>query len=203
MKYHPLTLSSLLLTALLSPSVLSAQQATLDDGTKVILNPDFTWHYPKSNSADSPQVSSPLNAKERHLDTPTVTATPVPLKHVPSPQYIDVDLKQDKPIYQLSHAGVDLVLGKADYRKGQLHIPTAISNQSQDPIIKLSIDIDIQDDQGKPLTQETRAVWQAIKRLPETYLRTQSTKAGTMLSFDVPQLSHYRIKVSLDELETR
>ncbi|MDP5255650.1 MULTISPECIES: DUF3157 family protein [unclassified Vibrio] len=195
MKYTPLTLASLLVAALFSTSSFSAQKATLDDGTTVILNPDFTWHYPQAPHGDA---SHGAIAPEKNT-----TAPPVPLKTLPSPRYIDINLKQDKPIYQLSHAGVDLVLGKADYRDGKLWVPTAISNQSQDPVIKMSINIEIQDSQGQPLIKQTRAVWQAIKRLPDTYLRTQSSKPGIELSFDVPPLPNYRLLVTVDQLETR
>lgn len=169
-----------------SINLMAAETILLSDGRQVMLNDDFTWHY--------------IVQKEDNVDNHTpVIASPV----VTTASTTAFDLGDSKPILQLHDAGVDVVLGAAEYKNGALIFPTAITNQSTQSIILVMIDLSIYDLDGNLLKQQSTEAWLAIKRLADTYLRPKQATQGREITVTVPKFDQYQIKAEITEVKTR
>lgn len=194
---------------LTAPIAQAAQIVTLDDGRQVELSDDFTWQYVQANTQPEPLAAS-ASAKPQSKDRTSAgsasmtTPTPViaaPL--VPRQSGTIVEVGSTKPTLQLSHSGVDIVLGSARYENGQLVIPTAITNQSLQSVISIELNVELIDQQGKVVRQDSTTIWQSIKRMAETYLRPQTSVTGQDIKLHADQADRYQIRVSVANLQTR
>lgn len=98
---------------------------------------------------------------------------------------------------------MDIVLGSARYRDGQLILPTAITNQSTQSVINIVLQVEILDEQGNLLTTQTTTIWQSIKRMADTYLRPQASVAGKAIEVKVDEAPRYQIRASVTQVESR
>lgn len=177
-----------LLTALsaLAPNVLASEIVQLEDGRSIQLNDDFTWQYVESANSKAgekiPVIAAPIvNAK---AGTTLIIGS-------------------DKPSLKLSDSGVDMVLGSAQYADGKVIIPTAITNQSSQPVISIVLNVELLDENGHSLAKQNCTIWQSIKRMAETYLRPKTAAEGKAIEIEAPEADRYQILVTLENLETR
>lgn len=199
---------------LAAPIAQAAQIVTLDDGRQVELSDDFTWQYVQANTQPEP-LTGPASAKPQSKDRTsadsdnTVSAgmmTPAPViapPLVPRQRGTIVEVGSTKPTLQLSQSGVDIVLGSARYEDGYLIIPTAITNQSLQSVISIELNVELMDQQGNVVRQDSATIWQSIKRMAETYLRPQTSVAGKDVRLQTDQAERYQIRVSVANLHTR
>ncbi|MGR5248419.1 DUF3157 family protein [Vibrio aestuarianus] len=162
----------------------AAQSVTLDDGRQVQLNDDFTWQY---------------IAKENTLPTAAAIATPITQKT----QGTVFNIASEKSIMQLSDSGIDVVLGAASYQNGELIIPTALTNQSSQSVIEVTLAVTIFNEQGQELATGKATVWQSIKRMAESYLRPQTQTQGRPIKLKVSKQDSYHIDAKVEKIETR
>lgn len=181
----------LIASALLSSSALADQMVTLQDGKQILLKDDFTWQY----------VVPQQQTKEAVTSKSTVPVVAVPIATNVQGTTIVVDSK--KPSLQLSQSGVDVVLGASHYEDGELIIPTAITNQSTQAVILVSVKLDLYSASGELLEEKTVAVWKSIKRMANTYLRPKTDSEGTSIKLEVEQHPEYQIKAEIVEVLTR
>ena len=177
---------------LVSTSAFAVQTITLEDGRQVQLNDDFTWEYKVTplekdteDAVNSQIASAPL--------------IPVAHKHVGT----KLSLNSPKPIMQLSDSGVDILLGAPSYKNGELIIPTSLTNQSRQSIIKVSVELTLSDLSGQKITQQTVEVWQSIKRMAETYLRPQQSAQGQVIHLTAKQADQYYLSAKVVDVTTR
>ena len=178
--------SILVVILLTTCSTFAAQVITLDDGRKVQLEDDFTWHYL-------------TNKKPKNDQKAPLEVIPVIKKQVGT----TVSIADKKPIMQLSNSGVDVLLGSASYQDGELTIPTSITNQSSHSIILIEVDVVVSDMSGKPIASETFDIWTSIKRMADTYLRPAQAVEGKVIRLAVDEAEEYRISANISEIETR
>ncbi|MFV8462151.1 DUF3157 family protein [Vibrio campbellii] len=186
----------LIASALLSSSALADQMVTLQDGKQILLKDDFTWQY----------VAPQQQTKEAVTSESTVPVAAAPVVAVPvatNVQGTTIVVDSKKPSLQLSQSGVDVVLGASHYEGGELIIPTAITNQSTQAVILVSIKLDLYSASGELLEEKTVAVWKSIKRMADTYLRPKTDAKGTSIKLEVEQHPEYQIKAEIVEVLTR
>ncbi len=182
----------LALTALLVSSCALAEQIVeLQDGRKIQLNDDFTWHYLPSGQA---KLEAEIQSEQE-----VIKAVPVN----DSKQGTLFTLGSTKPILQIQDSGVEVRMDAADYSNGELIIPTNIANQGRHSVILIEIEVEIEDGEGNLLTTQKSTVWQSIKRLADTYLRSEQSKQGLSLKLDVPKLEQYVLRAKVVNIETR
>lgn len=184
----------LIASALLSSSAFADQMVTLQDGKQILLKDDFTWQYvaQEEEVATTSEIAVPVAA------APVVA---VPVATNVRGTTIVVDSK--KPSLQLSQSGVDVVLGASHYEGGELIIPTAITNQSTQAVILVSVKLGLYSASGELLEEKTVAVWKSIKRMADTYLRPKTDAEGTSIKLAVEQYPEYQIKAEIVEVLTR
>ncbi|EKO5125104.1 DUF3157 family protein [Vibrio fluvialis] len=176
---------------------LAGEIVTLQDGRDVQLNDDFTWQYVQPVETSNSMSVAP--AKPEVVAAAPVLAAPL----VKAQRGSMIELGSTKPTLQLSNSGVDIVLGNARYRDGQLILPTAITNQSTQSVINIVLQVEILDEQGNLLTTQTTTIWQSIKRMADTYLRPQASVAGKAIEVKVDEAPRYQIRASVTQVESR
>ncbi|EKO3519473.1 DUF3157 family protein [Vibrio fluvialis] len=186
-----------LMMASWAPVALAGEIVTLQDGRDVQLNDDFTWQYVQPVETSNSMSVAP--AKPAIVAAAPVLAAPL----VKAQRGSMIELGSTKPTLQLSNSGVDIVLGSARYRDGQLILPTAITNQSTQSVINIVLQVEILDEQGNLLTTQTTNIWQSIKRMADTYLRPQASVAGKAIEVKVDEAPRYQIRASVTQVESR
>ncbi|MCR9297377.1 DUF3157 family protein [Vibrio fluvialis] len=186
-----------LMMASWAPVALAGEIVTLQDGRDVQLNDDFTWQYVLPVETSNSMSVAP--AKPEVAAAAPVLAAPL----VKAQRGSMIELGSTKPTLQLSNSGVDIVLGSARYRDGQLILPTAITNQSTQSVINIVLQVEILDEQGNLLTTQTTTIWQSIKRMADTYLRPQASVAGKAIEVKVDEAPRYQIRASVTQVESR
>ncbi|EKO3497220.1 DUF3157 family protein [Vibrio fluvialis] len=186
-----------LMMASWAPVALAGEIVTLQDGRDVQLNDDFTWQYVQPVETSNSMSVAP--AKPAVVAAAPVLAAPL----VKAQRGSMIELGSTKPTLQLSNSGVDIVLGSARYRDGQLILPTAITNQSTQSVINIVLQVEILDEQGNLLTTQTTNIWQSIKRMADTYLRPQASVAGKAIEVKVDEAPRYQIRASVTQVESR
>ncbi|EMK6670388.1 DUF3157 family protein [Vibrio fluvialis] len=186
-----------LMMASWAPVALAGEIVTLQDGRDVQLNDDFTWQYVQP--VETSNSTSVAPAKPEVVAAAPVLAAPL----VKAQRGSMIELGSTKPTLQLSNSGVDIVLGSAHYRDGQLILPTAITNQSTQSVINIVLQVEILDEQGNLLTTQTTTIWQSIKRMADTYLRPQTSVAGKAIEVKVDEAPRYQIRASVTQVESR
>ncbi|AVH31643.1 DUF3157 family protein [Vibrio fluvialis] len=186
-----------LMMASWAPVALAGEIVTLQDGRDVQLNDDFTWQYVQPVETSNSMSVAP--AKPAIVAAAPVLAAPL----VKAQRGSMIELGSTKPTLQLSNSGVDIVLGSARYRDGQLILPTAITNQSTQSVINIVLQVEILDEQGNLLTTQTTTIWQSIKRMADTYLRPQASVAGKAIEVKVDEAPRYQIRASVTQVESR
>ncbi|MBY7843500.1 DUF3157 family protein [Vibrio fluvialis] len=176
---------------------LAGEIVTLQDGRDVQLNDDFTWQYVQPVETSNSMSVAP--AKPEVVAAAPVLAAPL----VKAQRGSMIELGSTKPTLQLSNSGVDIVLGSARYRDGQLILPTAITNQSTQSVINIVLQVEILDEQGNLLTTQTTTIWQSIKRMADTYLRPQASVAGKAIEVKIDEAPRYQIRASVTQVESR
>ncbi|EKO3562941.1 DUF3157 family protein [Vibrio fluvialis] len=186
-----------LMMASWAPVALAGEIVTLQDGRDVQLNDDFTWQYVQPVETSNSMSVAP--AKPEVAAAAPVLAAPL----VKAQRGSMIELGSTKPTLQLSNSGVNIVLGSARYRDGQLILPTAITNQSTQSVINIVLQVEILDEQGNLLTTQTTTIWQSIKRMADTYLRPQASVAGKAIEVKVDEAPRYQIRASVTQVESR
>ncbi|MCG6350902.1 DUF3157 family protein [Vibrio fluvialis] len=186
-----------LMMASWAPVALAGEIVTLQDGRDVQLNDDFTWQYVQP--VETSNSTSVAPEKPEVVAAAPVLAAPL----VKAQRGSMIELGSTKPTLQLSNSGVDIVLGSARYRDGQLILPTAITNQSTQSVINIVLQVEILDEQGNLLTTQTTTIWQSIKRMADTYLRPQASVAGKAIEVKVDEAPRYQIRASVTQVESR
>ncbi|UWZ97145.1 DUF3157 family protein [Vibrio splendidus] len=191
----------LIASALLSSPAFADQMVTLQDGKQILLKDDFTWQYVAQKQAKEVATTSEIAVPVAAAPVAAAPVVAVPVATNVRGTTIVVDSK--KPSLQLSQSGVDVVLGASRYEDGELIIPTAITNQSTQAVILVSVKLDLYSSSGELLEEKTVAVWKSIKRMADTYLRPKTDAEGTSIKLGVEQHPEYQIKAEITEVLAR
>ena len=186
----------LIASALLSSSAFADQMVTLQDGKQILLKDDFTWQYVAQKQTEEVVTTSEIAA-------PVAAAPVVAVPVATNVRGTTIVVDSKKPSLQLSQSGVDVVLGASHYEDGELIIPTAITNQSTQAVILVSVKLGLYSASGELLEEKTVAVWKSIKRMADTYLRPKTDAEGTSIKLAVEQHPEYQIKAEIVEVLTR
>ncbi|MEZ8721495.1 DUF3157 family protein [Vibrio pomeroyi] len=186
----------LIASALLSSSAFADQMVTLQDGKQILLKDDFTWQYVAPKQTEEVAATS-------EIAVPVVAAPVVAVPVATNVRGTTIVVDSKKPSLQLSQSGVDVVLGASHYEGGELIIPTAITNQSTQAVILVSVKLGLYSASGELLEEKTVAVWKSIKRMADTYLRPKTDAEGTSIKLAVEQHPEYQIKAEIVEVLTR
>ena len=175
--------SSLLL--LLAPAVMAADVAviTLENGANVRLKDDFTWEYIITETVTQPAakativVPTPMNADASSI-TPAVTAlsaivptTPVVNNDVSTTRLTATALAQPELLGSTAKDGIKISLANSQWKGNKLGLAFDFDSTSNEHVTVVEVEVSFYNDNGALLKTEKFAAWEAIFRMPETYLR--------------------------------
>lgn len=128
---------------------------TLEDGTEIILNDDFTWQY-------------------------VLLTEPAPLTAQLTPAVMANSALMTSTVSQ----GVRVTFKSAHWDDEALGLDFSIENNSPLTVLKVTIAATLFDDGGNKITTTEFNVWQATGRLPETYLRKGQQRDSRIFQLD-------------------
>lgn len=159
-------LSSLLL---LSFSVMAADVATitLENGAQVRLKDDFTWEYiiTETKAAEMPMaVAAAPSANIVSTSTAAVAAAPVTTltaNAIARPELLGSTAKD----------GIKVTFTDSQWKGNKLGLTFELASTSSEHVTLVEVEASFFADDGSLLKTEKLDVWEAIFRMPETYLR--------------------------------
>lgn len=159
-------LSSLLL---LSFSVMAADVATitLENGAQVRLKDDFTWEYiiTETKAAEMPMaVAAAPSANIVSTSTAAVAAAPVTTltaNAIARPELLGSTAKD----------GIKVTFTDSQWKGNKLGLTFELASTSSEHVTLVEVEASFFADDGSLLKTEKLEVWEAIFRMPETYLR--------------------------------
>lgn len=190
------TLASALGASLFCASTMAADVAhiTLDNGAKVRLKEDFTWEYIITESqssavipADATSVppvtttiatttlaanaSSPV-ASAAPTATSVATASSATVSAVSVKDRLTTQaMSQPELLGATAKDGIKVSFADAQWQDDRVALIFDLSSTSNEHVTLVEVEASFYADDGSLLKKETLDVWEAIFRMPETYLR--------------------------------
>ncbi|ABO25620.1 DUF3157 domain-containing protein [Shewanella loihica] len=162
---------------------------TLENGATVRLNADFTWEYvfltPQANT-----VTTEPQATTETIQTQTSTEAGQVVAQAPKVQPVVIAsgpvvggamtasaMDHANLLRSTAKGGAKVSYLKSQWdSKGRLGLNFELSSNSEENYVIIEMEIGLYADSGELIKTETVNVWQAIFRVPETYLRKGQTR---------------------------
>lgn len=194
---------------------------TLENGTQVVLNDDFTWEYvltqkvpAKTNSA--PEVSKQAALTQPAAMTSSVAATAgeksaVTVAAINSSSSTETETLTTKAMTstellgKTAKNGISVSLAQAKWDGDKLGLIFTLESSNSDSMVTVLIDANFYNDQGVKLNEQELPIWQAIKRMPETYLRKGEKRQSKVIwveGIDKQQWKKQLLILKITELDT-
>lgn len=185
---------------------------TLKNGTTVKLNDDFTWEYvfitPEVNEAVTDAV--PSTPPTNDVATTAVIGS-APAIQATGPEVAGTltagAMAQSALLKSTAKGGVKISYLNCRWDKeGRLGLNFELSSTSSENYVMIELEIGLFGDSGQLLKRETADVWQAIFRMPETYLRKGQTRNSETLwieGIDKSQWEQQLMTLKIKEMSSR
>ncbi|WP_028764375.1 DUF3157 family protein [Shewanella colwelliana] len=179
---------------------------TLEDGTKIQINDDFTWEYvflesqtPTNNlEATSVATSASViatteqNSATAHVVADTLTASA---------------MKQATLLKSTAKNGVKVSFLDSQWDdKNRLGLTFELSSNSPEHYVVIELEIGLFSDSGSLIKKETVKVWKAIFRMPESYLRKGQIRESRVFwidGIDKQQWNKQLMTLKVTEMDSR
>ncbi|WP_153448248.1 DUF3157 family protein [Vibrio algicola] len=179
---------------------------TLDNGAQVVLKDDFTWEYVLTKKEP---VSSKNKTQTSVIAAPVAGAASAKVATTSSSMTKESLTTQAMAnpslLGQTAKNGIAVSLAKTQWDGNKLGLTFNLASTSSDSMVTVLINADFYNDQGVKLQQQELQVWQAIKRMPETYLRkgeTRQSKVVWVEGIDKSQWKKQLMTLKITELDT-
>ncbi|WP_137225006.1 DUF3157 family protein [Shewanella sp. MEBiC00475] len=219
--------SALLL--LFAPAAMAADVAviTLENGANVRLKDDFTWEYIITETVTQPVVVTQVAASPAVMaksvsstatavapiavaNTPTVSAkTPVEPSISPAiatTRLTAAAMAQPSLLGSTAKDGIKVTLANTQWKGDKLGLVFDFDSTSDDHVTVVNVEASFFDDQGGLIKTETIEAWEAIFRMPETYLRKGQHRQTTPFwveGINKQQWQKQLISLKIIEIESR
>ncbi|AZG74829.1 DUF3157 family protein [Shewanella livingstonensis] len=215
---------------LLAPAAMAANVAviTLDNGANVRLKDDFTWEYIITETVNQPVVVTqatvatavaattvlPIATSEAAIGMPVDSAntevTPA-LIHSVAPAIVTTRLTaaalaQPELLSSTAKDGIKITLANTKWQGNKLGLVFDFDSTSNEHVTVVEVEVSFYNDNGALLKTEKLEAWEAIFRMPETYLRKgQHRQSDTIWIEGVnkQQWQKQLISLKIIEIESR
>ncbi|ABK46359.1 conserved hypothetical protein [Shewanella sp. ANA-3] len=169
-------LSSLLL---LSSSVMAADVATitLENGAQVRLKDDFTWEYiiTETKVAAAPAVATVATPTAAVTSTAAATAVASSTPAIEAAQPVTTltanAIARPELLGSTAKDGIKVTFNESQWKGDKLGLTFELASTSGEHVTLVEVEASFFADDGTLLKTEKLEVWEAIFRMPETYLR--------------------------------
>lgn len=200
------TLSSLLL---LTSSVMAADIAniTLENGAQVRLKDDFTWEYVITETKAAPNtfVSEPV---VNSVNNATKLPSPAQESKVTAPvtTLTATAIAQPELLGSTARDGIKVSFTEGQWKDDKLGLSFELTSTSAKHITLVEVEASFFADNGTLLKTEKLDIWEAIFRMPETYLRKGEQRKSSVIwvkGIDKNQWHKQLINLKITEINSR
>ncbi|MFB2683218.1 DUF3157 family protein [Shewanella mangrovisoli] len=205
------TLSSLLL---LSSSVMAADVATitLENGAQVRLKDDFTWEYiiTETKVAAAPAVATVAAPTTAVTSTAAATAvassTPAIEAATPVTTLTANAIARPELLGSTAKDGIKVTFNESQWKGDKLGLTFELASTSGEHVTLVEVEASFFADDGTLLKTEKLEVWEAIFRMPETYLRKGEQRKSPVIwveGVDKNRWQKQLINLKITEINSR
>ncbi|WP_028766687.1 DUF3157 family protein [Shewanella fidelis] len=185
---------------------------TLDNGAKVKLNDDFTWEYIILESQSQPDTAVPVtlpatvgtaastSAAATEVITPAVSAAT-------TETLTSSAIAQSALLKSTAKSGVKVSFANSQWDDdGRLGLTFELSSNSPEHYVMVELEVSLFADSGALIKKEDIKVWQAIFRMPDTYLRRGQTRDSRVFwieGIDKSQWTKQLMSLKIGEMKSR
>lgn len=191
-------LSSLLL---LSSSVMAADVATitLENGAQVRLKDDFTWEYiiTETKVAEAPAVATVAAV----ASTPVVVEAAKPVTTLTANAIARPEL-----LGSTAKDGIKVTFSESQWKDDKLGLTFELASTSGEHVTLVEVETSFFADDGTLLKTEKLDVWEAIFRMPETYLRKGEQRKSPVIWVEGVDKSRWQkqlLNLKITEINSR
>lgn len=204
-------LSSLLL---LSSSVMAADVATitLENGAQVRLKDDFTWEYiiTETKVAPAPAVATVATPTTAVTSTAAATAvassTPAIEASTPVTTLTANAIARPELLGSTAKDGIKVTFNESQWKGDKLGLTFELASTSGEHVTLVEVEASFFADDGTLLKTEKLEVWEAIFRMPETYLRKGEQRKSPVIwveGVDKNRWQKQLINLKITEINSR
>ncbi len=197
-------LSSLLL---LSSSVMAADVATitLENGAQVRLKDDFTWEYiiTETKVAEAPAVATVATAPS----VAAVASTPVAVEAAKPVTTLTANaIARPELLGSTAKDGIKITFSESQWKGDKLGLTFELASTSGEHVTLVEVETSFFADDGTLLKTEKLDVWEAIFRMPETYLRKGEQRKSPVIWVEGVDKSRWQkqlLNLKITEINSR
>ncbi|MGE6651301.1 DUF3157 family protein [Shewanella colwelliana] len=179
---------------------------TLEDGTKIQINDDFTWEYvflesqTPTNNLEATSVAtsaSVIATTEQNSATAPVVADTLTASAMKQATLLKSTAKNGVKVSYLNSQWDD---------KNRLGLTFELSSNSPEHYVVIELEIGLFSDSGSLIKKETVKVWKAIFRMPESYLRKGQIRESRVFwidGIDKQQWNKQLMTLKVTEMDSR
>ncbi|MCL1095475.1 DUF3157 family protein [Shewanella kaireitica] len=186
-------------------------RVTLENGATVKLNDDFTWEYVILESQTKADTAAPVTLPAtaaavavNEKATPAVTPT-TPVAN--SEALTSSAIAQSALLKSTAKSGVKVSFLDSQWDDdGRLGLTFELSSNSSEHYVMIELEVSLFADSGALIKRETVKVWQAVFRMPDTYLRKGQTRESRVLwieGIDKAQWTKQLMSLKMKEMDSR
>ncbi|GGQ29750.1 DUF3157 family protein [Shewanella litoralis] len=215
---------------LLAPAAMAADVAviTLENGANVRLKDDFTWEYIITETVAQPVQAAKADITEQAngvtppaiapAESVAAVTTPAAAQTVAMPTAPTVNtqvattrltaaaLAQPELLGSTAKDGIKITLADTQWKDNELGLVFDFDSTSDEHVTVVNVEASFFNDQGGLIKTETLEAWEAIFRMPETYLRKGQHRQSPVLwveGINQQQWQQQLISLKIVEIESR
>ncbi|MCL1115432.1 DUF3157 family protein [Shewanella basaltis] len=205
----------------LTPAAMAADVAviTLENGANVRLKDDFTWEYIITETVSAPTtINAPAIATKvadtsvanisatAAQQTNTVTPTEAASATDSTTRLTASAMAQPELLASTTKEGIKITLADTKWKGDKLGLVFDFDSTSNEHVTIVEVEVSFYDDNGALLKTEKLEAWEAIFRMPETYLRKGQHRQSPVLwveGVNQQQWQKQLISLKIVEIESR
>lgn len=204
-----LRLSALSSLLLLTSSVMAADVAniTLENGAQVRLKDDFTWEYviTETKAAPNALAAAAVSASSNVASVPSAAVTTQTVA-APVTTLTATAITQPELLGSTAKDGIKVSFAEGQWKGDKLGLSFDLASTSNEHVTLVEVEASFFADNGTLLKTEKLEVWEAIFRMPETYLRKGEQRKSSVIwveGIDKSQWQKQLINLKVTEIESR
>ncbi|MGX9462567.1 DUF3157 family protein [Shewanella sp. A14] len=197
----------------LTPAAMAADVAviTLENGANVRLKDDFTWEYIITETISKPAAITQTSVTRTVETVPMLpaansTTTPSVAPTTATTRLTAAAMAQPTLMGSAAKEGIKITLADTQWKGDKLGLVFDFESSSSDLVTVVNVEASFFNDQGSLIKTETIEAWEAIFRMPETYLRKGQHRQTPPLwveGIDKQQWQQKLISLKIVEIESR
>lgn len=205
-----LRLSALSSLLLLTSSVMAADVAniTLENGAQVRLKDDFTWEYVITETKAAPNALAAAAVASASSNVASVPSAAVTTQTVAAPvtTLTATAITQPELLGSTAKDGIKVSFAEGQWKGDKLGLSFDLASTSNEHVTLVEVEASFFADNGTLLKTEKLEVWEAIFRMPETYLRKGEQRKSSVIWVEGIDKSHWQkqlINLKITEINSR